>query len=94
MKPPQINFFWLSLSTGLKILVWKELFRGFVEIVYFFQIVGYALQKLRVKTISPLIVFKLTECGRIITASSAATSAKAVLIRNNFIFNRALSYWL
>lgn len=52
------------------------------------------LRSIGVKIISPLIVFKLTECGRIITANVVVTSTKAFLIRNNFILNRALSYQL
>lgn len=53
-----------------------------------------SLRSIGVKIISPLIVFKLTECGRIITACAVVTRTEVFLIRNNFIFNRALSYWV
>ena len=54
----------------------------------------YTPQKIRVKITSPLIVFKLTARGRIMTVGAVAKSRKAVLIRNNFILNRAFRYRL
>lgn len=89
---PQISF--IIIKLWVKNMCGRDYLYPLLKLYAFLRSVVYTLQKIRVKIISPLIVFKLTARGRIITAGAVATSRKAFLIRNNFILNRALSYWL